>query len=65
MKYLENWFYNYNGALLVLSERHGAKDAKKILDAGLSDKTISLGVPPKSLGFCCSFDGITWFSDKK
>jgi len=65
VEYLENWFYNYSGALLVLSEKHGAKDAKKILDAGLNDKTINLGIPPKSLGFCCSFDGITWFSEKK
>ena len=65
MKKLENWFYNYGAALLVLSEKHGPEDARKILDAGLEDESISLGVPPKSLGFCCSFDGMTWFSDKK
>ena len=65
MKKLENWFYNYSAALLVLSEEHGPREAKKILDAGLGDESINLGVPPKSLGFCCSFDGMTWFSDKK
>ena len=51
MKYLENWYYNSSGAVLVLSEQHEAHDAKKILDTGLASKTFNLGVPPKSLGF--------------
>jgi hypothetical protein len=65
VKHLENWFYNYNGAILVLSEKHGEKNAKEILDAGLRAKSINLGVPPAALGPCFSFNGITWVTDKK
>lgn len=62
IRVLENWFYNYAGALLVLTHKHGEK-AKSILDEGLEKGEIHLGVPGKEHGFCWSMDGITWQQD--
>ena len=59
---LENWFYSYTGALLVLTDKHGA-NASEILDKGIESGEIHLGVPGKEYGFCWSMDGITWMQD--
>ena len=63
MYLLKGWYYNYAGALSTLARTHG-DSASDILELGLKNKTINLGIPPADkYGFCWSMDGVTWLSE--
>lgn len=62
VQFMEGRYTNYRAAMYVLSLEHG-DEARDILEKGLADGSIELGMPGKEYGFCFSMDGLTWFQD--
>jgi len=63
MRHLEGWFYNLSGALASLGEGRTKPEALGVLEAGIADGSIQIGVPGPEHGVCFSFDGVHWHQD--